>query len=99
MAAHEGATDHGQSLGHKGDSCCGCSHGESTFQPRTAKDPVCGMAVDPKTAKHQASYQGTTYFFCREGCREKFLAEPEKYLKPAAKPSAPPATVPVGTIY
>lgn len=44
------------------------------------KDPVCGMMVDPKTAKHTADYDGTTYYFCSKGCREKFLKEPAKYL-------------------
>ena len=29
-----------------------------------ARDPVCGMAVDPATAKHTAEHAGTTYFFC-----------------------------------
>ena len=99
MVAHEGSSDHGHRLEHKGEGCCACSHGESSSAPQIAKDPVCGMSVDPNTAKHQASYLGTTYYFCREGCREKFLAEPEKYIKPAAKPSAPAASIPAGTIY
>lgn len=61
-----------------------------------AKDPVCGMSVDPHTAKHRASYQGRPYYFCSAGCRTKFLADPEKYL---AKDGAPAAPVAEGTIY
>ena len=45
-----------------------------------AIDPVCGMRVDPATAKGTAEYQGTTYYFCSAGCRAKFAADPAKYL-------------------
>ena len=44
------------------------------------KDPVCGMSVDPATAKHRAEHAGATYYFCSAGCRGKFVAEPAKYL-------------------
>lgn len=46
------------------------------------KDPVCGMDVDPATAKHKADHAGTTYYFCSAGCRTKFEAAPSKYLAP-----------------
>jgi Cu+-exporting ATPase len=45
-------------------------------------DPVCGMSVDPATAKHAAEHGGQTYYFCCNGCKTKFTADPEKYLKP-----------------
>jgi P-type Cu+ transporter len=45
-------------------------------------DPVCGMTVDPKAGKPQADYQGETYFFCCNGCKTKFVADPQKYLSP-----------------
>src|SRR5471032_2395978 len=45
-----------------------------------AIDPVCGMTVDPHTAKHRADYRGHTYYFCAAGCRTKFIADPQKYL-------------------
>ena len=60
------------------------------------KDPVCGMSVDPETSTNRADYQGQTYHFCRAGCREKFMADPERYLAPA---KAPAEAVPEGTIY
>jgi Cu+-exporting ATPase len=47
-----------------------------------AIDPVCGMSVDPHTAKHQADYRGHPYYFCSAGCRTKFAADPPKYLGP-----------------
>ena len=43
-------------------------------------DPVCGMTVDPHTAKHRTDYRGHPYYFCSAGCRTKFIATPEKYL-------------------
>jgi P-type Cu+ transporter len=43
-------------------------------------DPVCGMTVDPHTAKHRADYHGHTYYFCNPSCRTKFIADPQKYL-------------------
>jgi P-type Cu+ transporter len=59
-----------------------------------AKDPVCGMSVDPATAKYKAEHAGATYSFCCNGCREKFLADPSRYV--AAGPQAaglPPSHV------
>ncbi|MGH6618944.1 MAG: YHS domain-containing protein, partial [Alphaproteobacteria bacterium] len=47
-----------------------------------AKDPVCGMTVDPHTAKHRADHHGHPYYFCSAGCRAKFAAEPDRYLAP-----------------
>ena len=46
----------------------------------TARDPVCGMSVDPASAKHKAEHEGTAYYFCSGGCRDKFAAEPARYL-------------------
>ncbi|HEY7610330.1 MAG TPA: heavy metal translocating P-type ATPase [Alphaproteobacteria bacterium] len=53
-----------------------------------AKDPVCGMAVDPTTAKHTAEHAGATYYFCCAGCRTKFEADPQRYLAEAAAPAS-----------
>jgi Cu+-exporting ATPase len=44
------------------------------------KDPVCGMTVDPVTAKHRRQHAGQTYSFCCQSCAEKFQADPKKYL-------------------
>ncbi len=52
-----------------------------------AKDPVCGMAVEPATAQHKSEYRGQTYYFCAPGCRKGFEADPDKYLDPNYKPS------------
>ncbi|MBC8038521.1 MAG: cadmium-translocating P-type ATPase [Rhizobiales bacterium] len=58
-----------------------------------AIDPVCGMTVDPHTAKHRADFHGRPYYFCSAGCKAKFETNPEKYLDPeAADPVDPSAT-------
>ena len=44
------------------------------------RDPVCGMSVDPATAKWSAEHEGKAYYFCSEGCRDKFVADPAVYL-------------------
>ena len=41
-----------------------------------AIDPICGMEVDPTTAKWSAERDGETYYFCAPGCRRAFLAAP-----------------------
>ena len=64
--------------------------------PAGVIDPVCGMTVDPATAKHKAGHKGYDYYFCSAGCKTKFQADPAKYLGASAKPAEP---VPVGTIY
>ena len=44
-----------------------------------AKDPVCGMDVDPKTAAEKSEYQGQTYYFYSPGCKKSFDKEPQKF--------------------
>jgi P-type Cu+ transporter len=63
-----------------------------------AKDPVCGMSVDPATAKHKAEHAGSTYHFCSAGCREKFAADPARFVAPTRAP-APAKPAPSGAIY
>ena len=55
------------------------AHTPSNDAPKE-RDPVCGMEVDPKTARHRASYGGREYVLCSASCREKLLASPEKYV-------------------
>ena len=45
-----------------------------------AKDLVCGMEVDPKTAAAQTEYKGQTYYFCAPGCKVAFEKDPAKYV-------------------
>lgn len=48
--------------------------------PEQDVDPVCGETVDPATAK-SCVHDGYVYYFCSAGCRERFEADPEGYLR------------------
>ncbi len=61
--------------------------------PSEAMDPVCGMTVDARTAKHKADYAGKTQYFCSAGCATKFVANPSKYLSPRAAEPIPEGTI------
>jgi Cu+-exporting ATPase len=62
----------------------------------SAKDPVCGMKVDPKTTPHVAEHDDHTYYFCSAGCRTKFVAAPQNYVGAASRKQS---DLPAGTIY
>ena len=55
---------------------------------KMATDPVCGMKVDIGARGPSAKHAGHTYYFCSEGCRRKFAAEPERYLDQAGRAEA-----------
>ena len=79
---HHGNHHHGPGCGHHhgpGDH----GHGDAAVADAAlVTDPVCGMRVDPATSKHRTEHGGTTFHFCSAGCRAKFEANPDKYLKP-----------------
>ena len=45
-----------------------------------AKDPVCGMMVDEKTAKFKSQHRGKTYYFCAQVCKTAFDENPSRYV-------------------
>lgn len=45
-----------------------------------AKDPVCGMEVDPKKAAGKSAYKGQDVYFCSLKCKERFDAGPEAFV-------------------
>jgi P-type Cu+ transporter len=96
---HDHAHDSADAGHHHGAaapaSCCGGKHGDGDkAASATAIDPVCGMRLDPATARHRFAYSGQDYFFCSARCRERFEAEPEKFLQPKqAEPAAPAGTI------
>jgi Cu+-exporting ATPase len=81
MAVNPRHVDHGHSGHHRQPTQDG------------ARDPVCGMTVDPHTAKHRHTHKGRPYYFCSARCREKFIADPARYLNPQT------AAAPAGAIY
>lgn len=50
-----------------------------------AKDPVCGMDVDEKSAAGKSDYNGQTYYFCSPGCKRTFDKHPEQYADKTAQ--------------
>ena len=46
------------------------------------EDVVCGMQVDPARAAATHDYDGKTYYFCGKGCRDRFSADPDVFLRP-----------------
>ena len=55
-----------------------------------AIDPVCGLTVDPATARDAVlvdEHNGQTYYFCGKGCFLEFRDNPEAILDPGYKPS------------
>src|SRR4051812_32429961 len=58
----------------------GLHHHHDHSPPESHTDPVCGMSVDPATARHRAEHAGRDYFFCGARCRERFAAEPGRFV-------------------
>jgi P-type Cu+ transporter len=83
MNLHDDAHPHGHHTG-------------ATPVAGAAKDPVCGMTVDPQKTQHRAIHSAIDYFFCSSGCRTKFEADPARYLAAKERPPEPAAA---GTIY
>lgn len=54
---------------------------EDDAQEDEAKDPVCGMKVNPNEAEFQEERNNQTYYFCSEKCHDKFQENPEKYAE------------------
>lgn len=70
------------------------AHAEHVAQVQGgARDPVCGMSVDPATAPQRAEHAGQPYFFCSARCREKFVADPASFVKAAPAPAEAAADV------
>jgi membrane fusion protein, copper/silver efflux system len=64
-------------------------------QGQRAKDPVCGMYVDPSTARaagRESEYRGKTYYFCMDECKQAFQNNPEQYVKEQGSMQPAPQT-------
>jgi Cu+-exporting ATPase len=60
----------------------------------TVRDPVCGMTVADPGSAPSFEHAGHTHYFCREACRGKFAADPEKYLEGRNERAEPAANFP-----
>ncbi len=81
---------------HNHGHCCSHDHAKETD---TVIDPVCGMRVDPATAKFHSHHQGEEFHFCSAGCQKKFDAEPARYLDAGKKAASTPAAIEPGRQY
>jgi xanthine dehydrogenase accessory factor len=59
--------------------------------PVTAIDPVCHMTVTIATARHVGTWDDRRWYFCNPRCKDKFLADPARFLEPATAGAAPGA--------
>ncbi|GAA0711333.1 heavy metal translocating P-type ATPase [Dokdonella soli] len=73
MSGHERSNEH---------ACCAHKAPDASAQADFAIDPVCGMRVATTTHRH-ADHAGTTYYFCSDGCRRTFEADPVAILAKA----------------
>jgi len=68
---------------------------DSSEAPATVIDPVCGMDVTPgDAAGGSAEHAGTTYWFCHPSCRERFVADPARFLGKPKTPADGPGSAP-----
>ena len=56
-------------------------------------DPVCGMQIDPQTAGASVIYDGKTYFFCSENCKQQFERAPAHFAEHPGPAPSPQVTV------
>lgn len=71
-----------------GCGCMGGNCGASNTSPTQVQQtegkvqcPVMKNWILASEAADKTEYNGKTYYFCCGGCKEKFLAEPEKYIE------------------
>src|SRR5579872_2094229 len=78
---------------------------KESVTPTLERDPVCGMNVNPESAKYTAEHAGKKYYFCCGGCADKFMFQPQAYANKAASglvtlgmpaPNASPGLVVLG---
>jgi YHS domain-containing protein len=69
-------------------------HGTLQADPRssaperaTVVDPVCRMTIDPAIAAACENVDGKPVYFCSEGCRHRFVANPATYAAALAVPA------------
>ena len=81
----------------------GCCSTKATAPPGAdtagqLKDPVCGMTVTARSP-HVHDHEGKPVYFCSAGCKTKFAADPQKYLRPPGLEAAPAEPAPPGAVY
>jgi len=58
------------------------NNGEAiTLNDNFYMNPVCNIPIQKSTAKHILEHKGEKVYFCCDGCKVKFEAGPETYIK------------------
>jgi YHS domain-containing protein len=82
-SVHPEPTEDGGGHGHG-------HHHDSDDDSSAAVDPVCGMTVEPPTAREKglhSHYDGVDHFFCGKGCKLEFDEDQQRYLDPSYVPT------------
>jgi YHS domain-containing protein len=61
-------------------ACLAIRQGSTGDEEPLVTDPVCGMQVRKSLTTSHSEYLGHPYFFCSERCRDKFGADPLRYV-------------------
>jgi Cu+-exporting ATPase len=71
----------------------------SSQRPGLVRDPVCGMAVDPRLTPFREVLDRVPYAFCGASCRDRFRHDPDRYVTKAqpAEGAPPPGASPAGS--
>lgn len=85
---------HNHSHEHEHSHC----HSDAAHDSPELKDVVCGMTVT-EDSPHHLEHEGQTYYFCGAGCKNKFAADPDKYLHTDHQPGIPSEPAPEGTMH
>ena len=67
--------DPGKYIGKKESECCMLACGGMVI------DPVCSMEIKKEDVKATHEHDGKTYYFCSQGCKDKFVQDPGKYVR------------------
>ena len=61
------------------------THKEGKTMDNGQRDPVCNMEIDEQSAAGRAQYDGQTYYFCTQSCKDEFEQNPQRYVKQGAQ--------------
>ncbi len=64
--------------------------------PNVVRDPGCGMEINEENASERSVYQGEVFYFCSDGCRNRFDEDPGRFIERAdlsGRGDLPPQTV------
>jgi len=81
IQVHNNKPQHAESFIDTGENVD--SEIQNDIKPSYYINPVCGVPVDKNSPKHIIEYQGEKVYFCCDGCKVKFEAEPTRYMTKA----------------